>query len=55
MKATKSCLIERNSSESMHLRSSERVSWRSYQCFSIALEVILFLSDRHKVFTSDGL
>ena len=54
MKATKSCLIERNGTKSM-LRSSERVSRKSYQCFSIALEVILFLSDCHKVFTSDGL
>ena len=37
------------------LRCFDTVSRTPYWCFSIALKVILSLSDRHKIFTSDCL
>ena len=37
------------------LRYFERVFRRLYWCFSISLKVILSLSDRYKLFTSDWL
>ena len=36
-----------------YLRCFDTVSRRPYRCFSVALKVILSLSDRQKIFTSD--
>ena len=37
------------------IRCFDTVSRRPYRCFSIALKVVLSLSDRNKIFTSDWL
>ena len=48
------CLIKSEYLENF-IRCFDTVSRRPYRCFSIALKVILSLSDRHKIFNSDWL
>ena len=41
--------------DDIHLRYFDTVFGRPYRCFSITLKVILSLSDRYKIFTTDWL